>query len=99
MYYKERTEFGTLSLSSDPTVDDNPLDELCRSAEIDRREPVRPAASHNSMADERTASNFTWFNSSLRNRQDIGTLTWMIQIRQWALHLVRFFMHTQEWSQ
>jgi len=46
MYYKERTEFGTLSLSSDPTVDDDPLDELCRSAEIDRREPVRPAASH-----------------------------------------------------
>ena len=46
MYYKERTEFGTLSISSEPTVDDDPLDELCRSAEIDRREPVRPAASH-----------------------------------------------------
>ena len=45
MYYKERTEFGTLSISSEPTVDDDPLDELCRSAEIDRREPVRPAAS------------------------------------------------------
>jgi len=45
MYYKERTEFRTLSLSSDPTVDDDPLDELCRSAEIDRREPIRPAAS------------------------------------------------------
>ena len=45
MYSKERTEFGTLSLSSDPTVDDDPLDELCRSAEIDRREPIRPAAS------------------------------------------------------
>ena len=46
MYYKERIEFGTLSLSSDLTVGDDLLDELCRSAEIDRREPVRPAASH-----------------------------------------------------
>ena len=46
MYYKERTEFGTLSFSSDSTVGDDLLDELCRSAEIDRREPVRPAASH-----------------------------------------------------
>jgi hypothetical protein len=41
----------------------------------------------NSMADERTVSNFTWFNSSLRNRQNVGTLTRMIQIRQWVLHL------------
>ena len=46
MYYKERTEFGTLSFSSDSTVGDDLLDELCRSAKIDRREPVRPAASH-----------------------------------------------------
>ena len=46
MYYKERTEFGTLSFSSDSTVGDDLLDELCRSAEIDRREPVRPAALH-----------------------------------------------------
>ena len=45
MYYKERTEFGTLSFSSDSTVGNDLLDELCRSAEIDRREPVRPAAS------------------------------------------------------
>ena len=46
MYSKERTEFGTLSLSSDSTVSDDLLDELCRSAKIDRREPVgRPAAS------------------------------------------------------
>ncbi|KAF9784289.1 ribonuclease H-like domain-containing protein, partial [Thelephora terrestris] len=45
------------------------------------------SASVNSMADERTVSNFTWFNSSLRNRQNVATLTWMIQIRQWALHL------------
>ena len=37
MYYKERTEFGTLSFSSDSTVGDDLLDELCRSAEIDRR--------------------------------------------------------------
>ena len=47
------------------------------------------SATVNSMADERTASNFTWFNSGLRNRQNVSTLTWMIQIRQWALHLVR----------
>jgi len=45
------------------------------------------------MADERTASNFTWFNSSLRNRQSVGTLTWMTQIRQWLLHLVRPCSH------
>ena len=46
MYYKERTEFGTLSFSSDSIVGDDLLDKLCRSAEINRREPVRPAASH-----------------------------------------------------
>ena len=46
------------------------------------------SASVNSMADERTASNFTWFNSSLRNRQKVETLTRMIQIRQWTLHVV-----------
>ena len=51
------------------------------------------SVSVNSMADERTASNFTWFNSGLRNRQNVGTLTRMIQIRQWALHMVRFFVH------
>ncbi|TBU37678.1 hypothetical protein BD309DRAFT_875954 [Dichomitus squalens] len=43
----------------------------------------------NSMADERTASNFTWFNSSLRNRQQVGTLVDMIQVRQWYLAKVR----------
>lgn len=53
------------------------------------------SASINSMADERTVSNFTWFNSSLRNRQKVGTLTWMIQIRQWVLHLVRIFTFVQ----
>lgn len=47
------------------------------------------SATVNSMVDERTTSNFTWFNSGLRNRQNVSTLTWMIQIRQWALHLVR----------
>ena len=45
MYYKERTEFATLSFSSVSAVDDDPLEELHRSAEIDRREPVRLAAS------------------------------------------------------
>jgi len=46
MYYKERTESGTLSFSS-ASVGDDLLDELHhRSAKIDRREPVRPAASH-----------------------------------------------------
>jgi len=45
MYYKERTEFGTLSFSRLSAVCDDLLDELHRSAEIDRREPVRPAAS------------------------------------------------------
>ena len=53
------------------------------------------SASVNSMADERTASNFTWFNSSLRNQQKVETLTWMIQIRQWVLHVVRIFVRTQ----
>ncbi|TBU55402.1 ribonuclease H-like domain-containing protein [Dichomitus squalens] len=43
----------------------------------------------NSMADERTASNFTWFNSSLRNRQQVGTLVDMIQVRQWYLTKVQ----------
>ncbi|TDL14241.1 hypothetical protein BD410DRAFT_734381 [Rickenella mellea] len=36
----------------------------------------------NSMADERTASTFTWMNSALRNRQELGTITDMAQIRQ-----------------
>jgi len=45
MYYKEQTEFDPLSFSSDSAVGDDLLDELCGSAEIDRREPVRPAAS------------------------------------------------------
>ncbi|RPD75161.1 hypothetical protein L226DRAFT_570822 [Lentinus tigrinus ALCF2SS1-7] len=38
------------------------------------------------MADERTASNFTWYNSAIRNRQDVKTLTNMIQVRQWYLN-------------
>ncbi|KAI0327039.1 hypothetical protein GY45DRAFT_1257848 [Cubamyces sp. BRFM 1775] len=42
----------------------------------------------NSMADERTASNFTWFNSALRNRQEVRTLVNMIQVRQWYLQTV-----------
>ena len=42
MYYKERTEFGTLSFSSDSTVGDDLLDELCRSAEIDDANPSGP---------------------------------------------------------
>ena len=40
MYSKERTEFGTLSLSSDSTVGDDLLDELCRSAKIDRLKSI-----------------------------------------------------------
>ncbi|KAI0755573.1 ribonuclease H-like domain-containing protein [Fomes fomentarius] len=40
----------------------------------------------NSMADERTASNFTWFNLAIRNRQEVRTLVDMIQVRQWYLH-------------
>ncbi|KAH9921065.1 hypothetical protein B0H21DRAFT_767143 [Amylocystis lapponica] len=40
----------------------------------------------NSMADERTASNFTWFNSAVRNRQEVKTLVDMIQVRQWYLN-------------
>ena len=47
------------------------------------------------MADERMASNFTWFNSSLCNQQKVETLTWMIQIRQWVLHVVRIFVCMQ----
>ena len=42
---QERTEFDMLSLSSVSIVGDDPLDELHRPAEIDRREPVRPTAS------------------------------------------------------
>jgi len=46
MYYKERTEFDSLSFSSVSAVGDDLLDEFHRSAEIDRREgPVRPTAS------------------------------------------------------
>ncbi|KAI0634079.1 ribonuclease H-like domain-containing protein [Trametes polyzona] len=44
----------------------------------------------NSMADERTASNFTWFNTALRNHQNVGTLVNMIQIRQWYLNAEEF---------
>ncbi|KAF8587825.1 hypothetical protein K439DRAFT_1613984 [Ramaria rubella] len=36
-----------------------------------------------SMADKHTMSVFTWLNSPLCNRQDVGTLVDMIQIRQW----------------
>ncbi|KAI0643696.1 ribonuclease H-like domain-containing protein [Trametes meyenii] len=43
----------------------------------------------NSMADERTASNFSWFNSALRNRQEVQTLVDMIQVRQWYLQQER----------
>ncbi|THV03439.1 hypothetical protein K435DRAFT_914113, partial [Dendrothele bispora CBS 962.96] len=37
----------------------------------------------NSMPDERTGSNFTWFNSPLRGNQTVGTLVNMIQVGQW----------------
>ncbi|KAJ3805203.1 ribonuclease H-like domain-containing protein [Lentinula aff. lateritia] len=36
----------------------------------------------NSMADERTGSRFTWFNSALRNRQKVNTLVDMTKIGQ-----------------
>ncbi|CDO75074.1 hypothetical protein BN946_scf184703.g4 [Trametes cinnabarina] len=39
----------------------------------------------NSMAEERTVSNFTWFNSRLRSQQEVKTLVDMIQVRQWYL--------------
>ncbi|EKM60617.1 uncharacterized protein PHACADRAFT_189741 [Phanerochaete carnosa HHB-10118-sp] len=31
-------------------------------------------------------SPFTWMNSALRNRQQVGTLADMVQVRQWELH-------------
>lgn len=37
------------------------------------------------MADERTASNITWFNSAVRNKQHVPTLVNMIQICQWYI--------------
>ncbi|KAE9389124.1 hypothetical protein BT96DRAFT_1025171 [Gymnopus androsaceus JB14] len=37
----------------------------------------------NSMMDERTNSNLTWFNSALRGNQTVETLIDMIQIGQW----------------
>ncbi|OJT07823.1 hypothetical protein TRAPUB_1283 [Trametes pubescens] len=40
----------------------------------------------NSMAEERTVSTFTWFNSRLRNNQQVQTLVDMIQVRQWYLY-------------
>lgn len=40
------------------------------------------------MADERTASTFTWLNSHLRSSQKAATLVRMTQIRQWYLHQV-----------
>ncbi len=46
------------------------------------------ACTVNSMADERTASNFTWYNSAIRNKQDVKTLSDMIQVRQWYLNEV-----------
>lgn len=42
----------------------------------------------NSMAEERTVSTFTWFNSRLRNNQEVQTLVDMIQVRQWYLYKV-----------
>ncbi|KIJ23609.1 hypothetical protein M422DRAFT_275772 [Sphaerobolus stellatus SS14] len=39
----------------------------------------------NSMADERTASTMTWFNSAHRNNQDVSTLIWMVQIQQFYM--------------
>ncbi len=42
----------------------------------------------NSMAEERTVSTFTWFNSRLRNNQQVQTLVDMIQVRQWYLYKV-----------
>jgi len=41
------------------------------------------------MAGERIASDFARFNFGLQNQQNVGTLTWMIQIRQWAIHMVK----------
>jgi hypothetical protein len=37
----------------------------------------------NSMPDERSGSKITWFNSLLRSRQSVQTLTDMVQIGQW----------------
>ena len=43
----------------------------------------------NSMADERTGSKFTWFNSALRGNQNVETLTNMIQVGQYyGTHMV-----------
>ena len=37
----------------------------------------------NSMADERTGSNMTWFNSALRSNQSVDTLVNLVQVGQW----------------
>ena len=41
-----------------------------------------------SMADEHTASTITWFNSAVRNRQEVSTLIDMVQVRQYELFLL-----------
>ncbi|KIJ56071.1 hypothetical protein M422DRAFT_239273 [Sphaerobolus stellatus SS14] len=43
----------------------------------------------NSMADERTASTMTWFNSAVRNRQDVSNLINMVQIRQYYMQMLQ----------
>jgi hypothetical protein len=44
----------------------------------------------NSMPDERTGSNITWFNSLLQANQKVSTLVNMIQVGQWyRIHQVR----------
>lgn len=50
----------------------------------------------NSMADERTMSTFTWFNSALRNNQDLGTLVGMAQVRQF--HKMVSNWHLGQWN-
>lgn len=46
----------------------------------------------NSMPDERTGSNITWFNSPLRGNQHVSTLVNMIQVGQWyGVHAVSSF--------
>jgi hypothetical protein len=39
----------------------------------------------NSMADERTNSTLTWFNSPLRGRQDVQTIRDMLQVGQYSI--------------
>ncbi|KAL5484890.1 hypothetical protein ACEPAI_7532 [Sanghuangporus weigelae] len=60
--------------------------------DIDRTNDAQPLAKlartlfevlPNSMVDERTASTIKWYNSRLRNRQQVPTLIRMTTIRQW----------------